>query len=158
MSSRSRAWLLALVFPLWGQELRVSPLVLSRGKTGSVSIKLSSPAGREPAALQWDLVFPVAQVHVQDGNWSPGSAAHAAGKRLMCVKRLSTKPDTYAYKCMLAGGEKTIRDGVVAVVKIDIPETALSGPAVLRLENVLGASFGAVRLEMKPAQGTVTIR
>lgn len=158
MACKSLICVLGLVVPLWGQSLQISSLVLSRGRSGSVSVKLVSPPGKAPAALQWDLIFPVGQVNIEDSGWSVGGAASAAAKQLTCVRQLRKRPETYAYKCILAGGRQTIGNGDVAVVKINIPETAPTGLAVLRLENVLGASSEATRLDMEPAQGTITIR
>jgi len=158
LACKSLICVLALAAPLCGQELQVSSLVLSRGRSGSVSIKLLSPPGKAPAALQWDLVFPVGQVNIEDTAWSVGGAASAAAKQLTCVRQLRKQPETYLYKCILAGGRQTIGNGDVAVVKIDIPEGAPTGLAVLRLENVMGASSAATRLDIKPAQSTITIR
>lgn len=148
----------SVLLPVFGQELRLSSPVLSPGKAGTVSIRLVSPAGKEPAALEWELFFPVQQVSIQDSSWSPGGAAKSAGKQLTCVRQLRRQPETYSYKCILAGGHKKIRSGVVAVVKINIPRIAPSGAAVLRLENVLGASPTGAKLEMRPARSTVRIQ
>jgi hypothetical protein len=158
LARRTLIWILLLTFALAGQELRLSTASVSRGNAGSVSITLSAPGGREPAALEWELFFPMQQVSLDDNSWSPGSAANAAGKLLTCVRQLRRQPEAYSYKCVLAGGQRAIRSGVVAVVKFNIPKTAPRGDAVLRLEGILGASPEAGELEMKPARAAIRIR
>ncbi len=120
-------WVAILAFPLWGQELRVPAAVLSRGDSGSLSIQLSAPPDRAPAALQWDLVFPIGRVDIQDSGWSAGPSAVEAGKQLMCARQLRKNPEAYAYKCMLVGGRAKISNGAVAVVKIKHPQRISGG-------------------------------
>jgi len=148
----------ALFLPLCGQELRMSLPEIPRGKAGSVSIRLASPAGKKPAALQWDLFFIPRQISIQDNDWALGDAANAAGKKLTCVRQLRKNPETYSYRCLVAGGEKPIGDGVVAVLKISVPQGAAGGQAELRLENALGASREAGSLRIEPTRGDVKIR
>jgi hypothetical protein len=153
-------WTLALAPSLSGQELqlRLSAASMSRGASGSASIELKTPAGREPAAVEWELAFPVQQVDIQDADWSPGAATQAAQKQLSCVRQLRREPEAYSYKCVLAGGRTTLRGGVVAVVKFKIPASAAQGVATLSLTGVVGALPDARKLDIKPAKATLAIR
>jgi hypothetical protein len=150
-----------VVAPLgFGQELRLraNPQVVSPGGTGSVSIELKSPAGRAPVALQWELQFPARQVQIEDTGWSAGPDAQTAGKQLVCIRQLRREPESYSYRCVLAGGQNALKDGVMAVVKFRIAQSASPGNAVLSLADVLGTSAKPEKIPVKSSDTVLTIR
>jgi hypothetical protein len=150
-------WLFAVSLMVNGQTLQVSSVSTPRGESGSVRISLTSPAGSAPAALQWELSYPAEQITIERKNLVVGSAAQSAGKELSCAGRWLKAPQTYAYKCVLAGGQKTMHDGTVALVTFNVPGTASPGRAVLQLSEALGASPEAKEIKIKAGQGAVTI-
>jgi hypothetical protein len=155
---RTGGCILFCVCALSGQELRISSVTACRGKPTSVSIALVSPKNRQPTALQWDLVFPSAQIHIQDGDWAANEGAIAAGKRLSCVRQLRRQPKGFAYKCILAGGGKPIPNGSVAIVKLVAVDAAGPAKPVLRLENIVGVVAGPKQLAIRPTVATITVR
>ena len=108
------AWLFALA--LQAQELRISSVAASRGKPTSVTIAFTASPKIPITALQWELVFPGATIRIQDGDWATAKKTAAASKSLACVRQLRRQPDAFAYRCILAGGNKLIPSGPVAVV------------------------------------------
>src|SRR6266481_399462 len=79
--------------------------------TVSLNLNLTSPAGSEPASVQWTLTYPAA--NVVSISASAGAAATTAGKTLSCVA------GSGSYTCMASGlNATTIANGTVAVVNL----------------------------------------
>ncbi len=101
--------------PLIAQSL----LVLSSAGTpssGQGSLSLSSPAGNEPAGLQFTFSYPTGTTGF---TVSPGPALLAAGKSINCAGNAS------AYTCLATGSNlANIANGVVAAVAFAPPAAA----------------------------------
>lgn len=147
---------LASTAPLWGQAFRVPPADAAPDETVQVQIALESPAGKEPAALQWEATFPVRRLNAA-GNPTAGSAAAGAGKSITCSGRWKKAPEIYAYACILAGGLKPLGNGTIAVMRFKVPLDAPKGPARIRVEGE-GASADAKKIAVAAAEGDVVIR
>jgi hypothetical protein len=65
--------------------LRVSSIAGSPGETIEVEISLDAPAGKAPAALKWETVFPAQLIEMEGDGPSPGGAAKESGKSLACT-------------------------------------------------------------------------
>src|SRR2546425_3124994 len=63
-----------------GQSLRLSSAAGSPGGRVAIELSLESPAGKEPAALQWETSVPAAKLSLMDENPLAGPAAQKAGK------------------------------------------------------------------------------
>jgi hypothetical protein len=124
---------------LYGQA---DTLTLSNSGSGSgtisIDLTLSSPAGSEPAAIQWTVGFPASDV-----MWAsvvPGPAAVSAGKSITCAI------DFGAYTCVASGTNATIiTNGVVASVTLTLAPGLTSTSTNLNqtiASNNLGASIG----------------
>jgi hypothetical protein len=100
-------------------------LALSSGTAGtngiaSLNLVLTSPAGSEPASIQFTLTYPA--TNVTSISVSPGPTATSAGKNVMCALASG------AYTCVLYGLNATIiSNGIVAVVNLTVTAGATIG-------------------------------
>lgn len=149
-SLRLAAICLPLLLP--GHALGQSALTLSsaaalQGGTTSLSLTLSSPTGAEPAALQWALVFPAADLTAVSAVAGP--SANAAGKSLAC--RLTAG----SYVCVLAGFNATvIPNGTIAVVTVTTSRTASLVP--IGITAAMGSTPDGYNSPVTSLGGTVT--
>ena len=154
-SSRVRlALLLCAAAALRAQSFQLTPSSAARGGAGSFLLKLAS-SERAAVALQWEFHFPP-EITAQPGDLVAGSAAEASGKSLACALRETSGPQTY--RCILAGSQKPIGDGSVAVVKYEVEKKAHPGEVTVRVESALGVSGAGEQIPIAPATGAVAIR
>ncbi len=129
-------------------------LVLASGSTtsgGTVSLNLSltSPAGHEPAGIQWTLGYSSSDIVSISG--AAGPAATAAGKSVMC----SGSPGSYI--CLLTGiNQNVVSNGVVAVITVTLSPTVTASTSI-SLVNTLGASQLGSPVSMTATAGTITV-
>ncbi len=127
-------------------------LILSSGSsasngTVSLNLNLTSPAGNEPAGIQWTLTFP--QSHVIAISVTAGPAAAAAGKTVSCFAGSGT------YACVVSGmNTTTISNGTVAFVGLTM--AAAVSASSIGLSNALGSSASGNGIAVLPAGGVVT--
>src|SRR5579863_1673187 len=156
MTNRSSTGWIATLFTVlfmahvsFGQS---DSLALASGTTaanGTVSLNLvlTSPAGNEPAAVQWTVTFPAGNVTAI--SEAPGSSATSAGKTLSCASGSGT------YTCVASGlNANIITNGPLAVVNL----TMASGVAstAIGVSNALGASAAGSSITISATGGTVT--
>jgi hypothetical protein len=93
-----------------------------RGASGSLLLTLESPQGKALSALQWEFTFPQ-NVVVDLADINAGSAAESAQKALTCMgaEQLKDTGKGSVYVCILAGGQKPIPNGPIAVVRYRVP-------------------------------------
>jgi hypothetical protein len=142
-----------------GQTLGLSPAAARQGERMEIEISLKSPTGKEPQALQWETTIPAAQLGFVENNLQPGQAAQAAEKSFTCVvKNGSTETRTRTLACVLAGGLKVIPNGVVAVLRLEIPAEAKPGPASIRTGRGIAVLKGPKEIPLAPVERVVTVR
>jgi hypothetical protein len=145
-------WILVGSLTLHGQSLRVSSVAGAPGETIAVEISLESPAGKAPAALKWETVFPAQLLQIDGNGPTPSGAARELGKSLTCAP-----PKAYSYVCTLAGGEKPFGNGPIATFRFRIQPEAHFGEATLAVEHGEAVSGDAAQLTLTDAEGLVTI-
>jgi hypothetical protein len=151
------------VSSLCAQSLRISPSAASVRRPGSFLITLTSPAGKNPVALQWKMVLPE-EVRIDLKEIVPGSAAESVQKSITCAAAKdhpAAKEQSgsgQAYSCILAGGEKTISDGPVAVVKYKINEKPHVRTLNIQLLDAFGVSIDLKKLAIADTPGLITIQ
>jgi hypothetical protein len=74
---------LILCAPLLAQSFQIVPSTAPRGGAGSLLITLTSPAGKEPVALQWKLMLGT-EVTAAKEDIAAGAAATTADKVVEC--------------------------------------------------------------------------
>ena len=96
--------------------------MVTRGGSGSLLLTIESPEGKAPLALQWEFTFPP-NVAVDLADIAAGSAAESAQKTLTCraVARTKDGAQGSVYGCILAGGQKPLPSGPIAVVRYRVP-------------------------------------
>jgi hypothetical protein len=142
--------------PLFGQSLKVSSVSAAPGEKVAIEIALDSPAGQEPIALQWEAGFPGEALKLDRTGPAAGAAAQAAGKSLTCApKKAGSGPSKFV--CILAGGQKPIGNGVVAVLHFEIQPNARAGAQHIVVDNLLGVSAGIKKVPILRAEGAVQV-
>jgi hypothetical protein len=132
--------------------LALSSAVVTPGGTASLNLSLTSPAGSQPAGLQWTLTYaPTAVVNI---SASVGTAGTAVEKVLSCAG----SPGTYT--CFLTGldtgdlNANSIPNGVVAVISATIAPGTTT--ASIGITNALGATPSGGLDPITATGGTIT--
>ena len=131
---------------------QTNSLSLSSGTTtpsGTVSLNLTltSPSGSQPAAVQWNLTYPAA--NVLSLSATAGPAATAAGKSLACAGSSGT------YTCIAYGlTASTMANGVVAIVNLTTASSVTS--TSIGVGSASAASASGMALSISATGGTVT--
>ena len=148
--------LLLYTLPLLGQSVRVSSGAASPGRTIAIEIALNSPAATEPLALQWEVGFPAQALALETSGPAVGAAAEAAGKSLTCRARKGP-PGASTWACLLAGGQKHIGNGPVAVLHFAVRANAPAGSHRIVVDKALGVSGSLKRVPIARAEGAVEV-
>src|SRR5262249_13534590 len=123
------------------------------GRSASFLLGLNSPQGKEPLALQWDLTIP-AGITVNREDILAGSAAESAQKTLACA----ALPQQHAvFRCLVAGGQKPLPNGTIAVVKFQRQSTH-EAPAPVRISNAKGVGADLKEIKIPDAEASVVPR
>jgi len=104
--------------------------------TLALNILLSSAAGSEPAALEWTLAYPTA--NVTQAVVTAGPQATAAAKSVTCSAKSGSQT------CVLYGlNSSKILNGVVATATLQLTATTTQTPSGIQFTNAQGASTAA---------------
>jgi hypothetical protein len=132
--------------------LALSSAVVPPGGTASLNLSLTSPAGSEPAGLEWTLIYSTSAI--TNITATIGAAGTAAGKVLSC----SLSPGSYT--CFVTGlstsglNANIIQNGVVAVVTATISVgTTVASIGVI---GALGATQSGTGTTITATGGTIT--
>ena len=148
-------WLVPVA--LYGQTLQVQSEPGADGHSGRVVIRLDSPPGKEPVALQWDLEFAATALHVDLTNPAAGDAAKTAGKSVACSLIAREKIDRFRYRCILAGGVSVIASGPIVTLPYSAEQNAKPGRYPLRLKNGLSVSKNLKKDKLKDSGVEITL-
>jgi hypothetical protein len=162
MKRRNIAW--GFIFILastnaWAQTLLVPPSVVTRGGSGSLLLTLASPQGKAPLALQWEFTFPP-HVVVDLADIVAGSAAESAQKALTC-RAMQQKKDIgqgSVYSWILAGGQKPIPNGPIAIMRYQVPPEIRQIAEKVRLGKAVGATADLRKIELEGTQAVITVK
>ncbi len=143
----------------WAQTLLIPPSVVTRGGSGSLLLTLESPEGKAPLALQWEFTFPP-NVVVDLADIAAGSAAESAQKALTCraMERTKDGGQGSVYGCILAGGQKPIRNGPVAIVRYRVPPEIRQVAEKVRVGKAIGVTADLKSVELEGTQATITVK
>ncbi len=142
---------------LFGQSLRISSAKASRGERVTLQIFLTSPAGHEPLALQWETSFPADQLISVESGASLGPAARAAGKNVTCAAKPKAGAISGA-KCILIGGQQPIRNGMIARLRFRVLPDAPGGSARVRVDQAVAVFKDLQQTPVAVAEAAVKIR
>jgi hypothetical protein len=142
----------------WGQSLLMPPSMVARGGSGSLLLTLKSPEGKAPLALQWEFTFPP-NVVVEAADIVAGSAAEAGQKMLTCraVKR-NDGGQGLLYACILAGGQKPVPNGPVAVVRYRVPAEIRQIAAKVRVAKAIGVTADLKSVDLASTEAAITLK
>ncbi len=148
--------LLASSRTLAAQSLSLSGAAATRGEEVALELSVDSPTGKEPLALQWDFSIPATLVMVSCAM-PPGSEAERVGKTLKCAAAGKGEGTTES-RCILAGGDKPIPNGPVAMVRLKISKEASAGAMRIRVGQGTAVSRDLKQVPLGPVEATVTVR
>jgi hypothetical protein len=142
----------------WAQAFLIPPSMVTRGGSGSLLLTLESPEGKAPLAMQWEFTFPP-KVAVDVADIVAGSAAESAQKTLTC-RSLRTKDGGQGsiYGCILAGGQKALPNGPIAVVRYRVPPEVRQITEKVRVGRALGVTADLKSVELPSTQATITVK
>jgi len=142
----------------WAQILLIPPSMVMRGGSGSLLLQLESPEGKAPLALQWEFTFPP-NVAVDVADIVAGSAAESAQKTLTC-RAVKTKDGAQGsvYGCILAGGQKALPNGPIAVVRYRVPPEIRQIAEKVRVVKALGVTADLKSVELAGTQAAITVK
>jgi hypothetical protein len=141
-----------------GQSVSISTLTAQDGSSGSILLKIESPAGKAPVALQWDFWFPPS-IAVEASDLVAGSAAESAEKTLAC--KLGTEPQPggeTVCRCILYGGRKSISNGVMAMVHYRVNPTAAKKSRRVSAQSILAVDADANPISIASAEATLAAK
>ena len=141
--------------PLFAQSLQVVPSTAPRGGGGSLLVTLSSPAGKEPIALQWKIAWGPEIVAAKE-DIAAEAASAGAGKTITCAPGGKTEPSTY--KCILAGGVNRIGNGPLFRVNYKVRPGVSHRVLTVRISEGLAVLEHQQTAKIPPAEGSITIR
>jgi hypothetical protein len=141
------AW---LALPLCSQSLQVQSGPVGRAQEGTATIRLDSPPGKEPLALQWEIHLPVS-IRLDPRQVVTAGAASAAEKSVTCSILANRTGNTTRCRCILAGGVKPIGNGPVVMLKYTLAPSLKSGRYELNLRNAFSVSKGMKNVPIKDA-------
>jgi hypothetical protein len=144
--------LLSGLSAMFGQDLRVSPVRGAPGERVALEVSLNSPAGKAPAVLRWETIFPGELVDPEGNGPEAGVAARDSGKSVTCAAR---KPSSWI--CVLAGGQKPIANGAIAVFHFRIRANARAGTSTFKIRGVEAATLDLREIALKDAEAALTV-
>ena len=155
----ARGVVLLLAVSLKAQVLLLPPSVVRHGASGTLLLTLQSPPGKAPLALQWEITFPQ-NVAVDLEDMVAGSAAQSAEKLLTCRAFEKTKEaaEGSVYGCILAGGEKPIPNGPVAIVRYRVPSEIRQISGKVRVGKALGVTADIKKIEIEGVQAAIVVK
>jgi len=142
--------------PLLGQSVRVSSGSAAPGEKIAIEIALDSVSGKEPTAMQWEASFPDEALKLDGTGPVAGAAAQAAGKSLTCAPKKAS-PGLSKWVCILAGGQKPIGNGVVAVLRFKVDAHTHAGSRPVVVDNLLAVSAALKKVPIPRAEGAVRV-
>jgi hypothetical protein len=139
------------------QSLLIPPSMVTRGGSGSLLLTLKSPEGKAPLALQWEFSFPP-NVVVDLADIVAGSAAESTQKAVTCrvVKKDGTKGTTYG--CILAGGQKPLPNGPIAIVRYRVPAEVRQIAEKVRVAKALGVTADLKSVALEGTEAAITVK
>ncbi len=147
------AWvLLSGLSAVLGQDLSIPPVAGAPGERVTMEVSLNSPAGKQPVALQWETVFPAGLLELEGSGAEAGPAAKDSGKSVTCAARKA-----YSVVCVLAGGQKPIPNGTIAIFHFEIRADARAGTSAFTIQGAEAATVDVQEIPLKNAEGALTI-
>ena len=115
--------------------------------SATLNLTLASPAGSEPAGIQWTLTY--SPTNIVSISAIAGASGAAAGKSLSC------SASSGSYICLLVGlNSNVMQNGVAAVVNVTMASGVPS--TTINVTNTLGATAAATSLLINGFGGIVT--
>jgi hypothetical protein len=142
-----------LPFTLRAQTLQIHAQSLS-AQEGTATIELTSAAGQEPLALQWELSFPET-IQLDPVGASIGEPSGKAGKSIRCAILANRQGKTQTCRCLVSGGTNRVPNGPVAILKYSAASPFRAGRYGLELKKGLAVTNDMKKLALKDARAEI---
>jgi hypothetical protein len=120
------------------------------GGSAVVSISLDSSVGVQPAAIEWTLTYPAADI--SNVTVSTGAAAVAAGKSVTCA------PTAGGLICLAYGlNDTAIPNGDFADVSVSLAPASAFGSAAIQIGGTSASSPTGTAIASTASNGVITI-
>jgi hypothetical protein len=136
-----------------GLTLRISSAAGSPGDDLSAEVLFESRPRSGTVALKWELIVPAQLLEPVGGGPETGPAAIESGKSVTCSMKKS-----YVYSCSLAGGQKPMMTGTIAVFHFKIRTTAVAATTALRIERAMATTMDSKVRSLSNTEATVVIK
>lgn len=143
---------------LSAQTMEISSASASPGERASVVITFHPGKNSNILGLQWETIFSMRQLGIEEGGAVISDAAKAAGKSLTCAGKAAKEPGLYSYACILIGGQNEIPGGPVATLRFRVTAQAHADATPLRVAHVEAVSKDLRRVTLPDAQGAITVK
>ena len=137
------------------QSLQVQAIPTEASRDGTVIVKIVSPPGKEPLALQWDFSLPVS-IRLDSTAAAAGEAATQAQKSVRCEILPNRQGKDQTCRCILAGGTSPISNGPVAVMPYSTTR-ARPGNYEVRIKKALAVSSDSKKAGIKDTQTEIRV-
>ena len=146
-------WLILLTPVAYGQTLRIFPVSGSPGEKVAIEISYDGPSQPAPAALRFDLTFPVQLIEPEGSAPEVGADAKKSGKSIVCASRKE-----YIRTCVMSGGQQPIPKGTVAVFRFKIRDGARISSSTIRISQATGATVDLKELTIPDTEAKLEVR
>gem|GEM_PF-483265 len=120
-----------------------------QGANATLTLTLTSPAGSEPAALQWTLAY--------DPSVIAGITATPAASTTAAAKNMTCAGTAGSYNCLIFGlNANPIANGPVATVNVNLSASS-AGSITIGVSNLSAASPAAAPASVSGAAGTISV-
>jgi hypothetical protein len=142
---------------LYAQTFSISESTVARGRMGSFLIRLNSPQDKAIVSLQWELILPPGFL-ANPADIVAGSAAESAEKSITCVqKKAAVTEKRSIFACILAGGQKRIPDGAIALVQYHAAPAVPAADYPVQIDAGLAISVDLQKIPFAKAEGTIKV-
>ena len=138
--------------PVAAQKLSLSSTSGHPGDSVSVTLSMET-SEQKPSILKWEIIFPAQLLEIDGGGAEIASVTRNLGKSLTCTLR-----QTYNYVCILAGGQRSLADGLLATFHFKIRVGARRGTSIVRIEHIEAVSSDVKSINLLGREGQVEIR
>lgn len=135
------------------RELRISPAAGSPGDEVELELSFQAPEGAEIMALQWQTAVPVQVLEWAGAGPEIGQSARDANKFVRCSMTRS-----YVYTCLLAGGERPLMSGPLAIFHFKIRSGVQRRTTAVQIEQVKAVTLNGQEYNLSSAEAEVNIR
>ena len=137
--------------------LAISPHTVAPGGAAVILVALNSSTDNEPVALQWQFSYPSPQIGIDNRQITADEAVKSADKTVSCAGK-PEGPGTYKYTCIVVGGTKRMHNGAVALIPLQVRNTARMGTVTVVLTDAISVDSAGRSTHLADTTTSLEIR